>query len=203
MKLFICPKCGTALDEDALPAQCPNCGTSLSVKKQERMTTSNQGKSSFPAVFIFFIGFIGVLIYVVYNMNQKAEEQTRQEQYQKEQQAQRERQDAYLQNESKPKTMADYEDIMKQNKKIDRYREAFYREIDLINYKASMGEYQGVMRQKLFWDANDAFDNLYYAGVELERLMRKHGFEREAREHERKREDFRREYERVKRETLR
>ena len=110
---------------------------------------------------------------------------------------------AYLQNESKPKTMADYEDIMKQNERIDGYRKAFNREIDLINHKASMGQYQGVMRQKLFWDANDAFDRLYYAGEELERLMRKHGFEREAREHERNREDFRREYERVKRETLR
>lgn len=79
-----------------------------------------------------------------------------------------------------PKTIEDYDDIMQQLQVCENARQNFLYEVDQVSVKASSPQYQGIMAQKLFWEANKAIDIFNDEGEKLERLLRKHGFSEEA-----------------------
>lgn len=92
-----------------------------------------------------------------------------------------------------------YPDLERQINKYNTAFAKFNREIDLIGVKARSPQYQGIMAQKLFWDANNALDELNKEGEKVEKLMRKYGLAEQAREHKEKRKDLEREYNEQKR----
>ncbi|MBO7459110.1 MAG: zinc-ribbon domain-containing protein [Paludibacteraceae bacterium] len=98
-----------------------------------------------------------------------------------------------------PKTLDDYNDIVCQAEICEKAKQRFLQEVDNVFYKASMPEYQGVMAQKIFWEANYALDDFNKEGEKLERLLRKHGFSDEAMAHKEARENLNQVYREEKR----
>lgn len=98
-----------------------------------------------------------------------------------------------------PKTLYDYDDIVSQAEICEEAKQRFLQEVDNVFYKASLPEYQGIMAQKIFWDANNALDKFNEEGEKLERLLRKHGFSDEASEHKEARENLNQVYREEKR----
>ncbi len=98
-----------------------------------------------------------------------------------------------------PKTIEDYDDILKQIERCENAKQNFLYEVDNVFVKANSPEYQGIMAQKIFWDANKALDKFNDEGEKLERLLRKHGFSKEASKHKEDREYLNRVYREEKR----
>lgn len=61
-------------------------------------------------------------------------------------------------NYEAPKTIEDYDDILRQIEVCENARQNFLYEVDNVFVKANSPEYQGIMAQKIFWDANNALD---------------------------------------------
>lgn len=98
-----------------------------------------------------------------------------------------------------PKTIEDYDDILRQIEVCENARQNFLYEVDNVFVKANSPEYQGIMAQKIFWDANNALDKFNDEGEKLESLLRKHGFSDEASKHKEDREYMNRVYREEKR----
>lgn len=102
-------------------------------------------------------------------------------------------------NYEAPKTIEDYDDILRQIEVCENARQNFLYEVDNVFVKANSPEYQGIMAQKIFWDANKALDKFNDEGEKLERLLRKHGFSDKASKHKEDREYMNRVYREEKR----
>ena len=97
----------------------------------------------------------------------------------------------------------EYDDLREQRVICARAEQRFLDEVDLIPVKASLPEYQGRIKIKeVFWDANKALRELNVEGDKLERLLRKYGFEEEARNHERDLENLNKVYNKKQRKYI-
>ena len=97
----------------------------------------------------------------------------------------------------------EYDDLREQLVICARAKQRFLDEVNLIPVKASLPEYQGRIKIKeVFWDANKALRELNVEGDKLERLLRKYGFEEEARNHERDLENLNKVYNKEQRKYI-
>lgn len=97
----------------------------------------------------------------------------------------------------------EYDDLREQRVICAGAKQRFLDEVDLIPVKASLPEYQGRIKIKeVFWDANKALRELNVEGDKLERLLRKYGFEEEARNHERDLENLNKVYNKKQRKYI-
>jgi len=74
----------------------------------------------------------------------------------------------------------EYDDIRQQFEILKNTQDRFLYEVSLIPVKTSLPEYQGIMGQTIFRDANKALDEFNDEDEKLERLLRYHGFTDEA-----------------------
>lgn len=63
---------------------------------------------------------------------------------------------------------------------VDAARDKYLRELGNLSYKVYQPEYQGVLRQRLFWDCDDAFNDYKSKAEKLVRFLKSKGYSDEA-----------------------
>ena len=162
-----CPDCGETFQADSVPSICPECGCPSSRFKEVYQQNESVQKSdrSKIDITIFIVIVIGIVIGSRYFQDHGTSRQI-------------EDSNSYPNIQQQ----LDYSDIERQAAICEQAKQRFLNEVDNIRRKARSAQYQGVMAQKLFWDAGRALDELKNENEKLQRLLRKHGFDKEARQ---------------------
>ena len=173
MALIQCPACGGTCSDQA--TKCPHCGCTINQKaspKVESLETISKNKLMIIALYciaqplILIIIGIGLLTTRNSSGSFSSSSSAYQSRQSYEQQVDEETKE-YLEG----KRLASAADVARDN---------YLMELSKLNQKIYQAQYQGVLRQRLFWDCDDAFNSYESKVNDLVRFLKKHGKAHEA-----------------------
>ena len=176
MALIQCPACGGTCSDQA--TKCPHCGCSINQKaspkaKPVEMVSKNKKRNSDHSLLrslaiipLILVG-IGCLVSIPSNLSVSSSASSSHQSRQSYERQADEETTEYLEG----KRLASAADVARDNYLI---------ELSKLNQKIYQAQYQGVLRQRLFWDCDDAFNSYESKVNDLVRFLKKHGKAHEA-----------------------